>query len=152
MLPSPDLTNRNATPPPPPPPLRVSSESKDRNSIKQERLTMQQTPTSERLDHHENHNRSKSFDYQAGDTPLRTSYKSFNTDRLIKRTIKLEKEESVLFQPLPDLNKYTEHFAPSVADLNTSFYCNSLENQVSRRSQHIIYMSRLTYAKILCMS
>merc|ERR1712226_1789212 len=135
MVHSPDISNRNATPPPPPPPLkdhnRVTTEPKDRNNTKQERQTMQ-TPTSEsRLEQHEILNRSKTHEYQPGDTPVKTTYKTFNSERLIKKTIKLEKEESIVFSPLPDLNKYTEHFVPSVADLNTSFYCNSLENQIA---------------------
>ena len=150
MVHSPDLSNRSATPPPPPPPLKDHNrmtESKERNA-KQDRQT-NQTPTQESRpeQQHENLNRSKTHDYQPGDTPVKTSYKTFNyqpgdtpvktpyktfnSERLIKKTIKLATEESVVFSPLPDINKYSEHFSPSVADFNIAFYCNALENQVS---------------------
>jgi hypothetical protein len=42
----------------------------------------------------------------------------------------LERPEPISFTELPDLNKYSEYFSPSVAEFHTAFYCNALENQI----------------------
>lgn len=154
MVQSPDISSNrsdSATPPPPPPPPkennRIPQETKPDRTPKLERQHSQTsttaaaitTPTTldSRTELNDHLNRSKnSHDVtrKADDTPLKASVatpRTYSTERLIRRTIKLERPDPISFLELPDLNKYSEYFSPSVAEFHTAFYCNTLENQIS---------------------
>ena len=146
MVQSPDISSNRSdsiTPPPPPPPPkenRIPSEPKELKTPKLERQNSHHTPSSnvntptiqnsgKSNDHGHRSKNSHDVTRKADDTPLKT--KSYNSDRLIKRAIKLERPDPISFDELPDMNKYSEYFSPSVAEFHTAFYCNALDNQVS---------------------
>jgi len=157
MVQSPEISSNrsdSATPPPPPPPppkenIRVVSETKNSkherhktqmlanvSSITPITTTTTATTTTTTHDHHSiRSNKCKSRESGSGSdgkTPMKMSTsKHHNSERLIKRTIKLERPEPISFIDLPDLNKYSEYFSPSVAEFHTVFYCNTLENQIA---------------------